>query len=115
AVGTATGKITITVLGENDDEIELQLNNVIYAPNMSSNLFSLMAAYDLGYETRITPGYGLRVFYEDTLVAQTIRDQGALFRIVTTAPLVHARAAQVDKTPEFDINIWHQRLAHLGE
>ena len=58
AVGTATGKITITV-GENDDKIELQLNNVIYAPNMSSNLFSLMAAYDLGYETRITPGYGL--------------------------------------------------------
>ena len=42
---------TITVMSQDNVKMELQLNNVIYAPNMSSNLFSLMAAYDLGYET----------------------------------------------------------------
>ena len=115
AVGTATGKITITVLGENDDEIELQLNNVIYAPNMSSNLFSLMAAYDLGYETRITPGYGLRILHKDTLVAKTVREKGGLFRLMTTK--TYAKLAKVTETttPELDVNTWHRQLVPLSE
>jgi len=84
AIGTGTGTIALTVLGKDDIETELQLNNVIYAPNMSSNLFSLMAAYDRGYETRITPGHGLRIFHKETLVATTVRVQGGLFRLKTT-------------------------------
>ena len=59
AIGIAKGTVRITVIGGDNKETELELNNVIYAPNMSSNLFSLMAVYDLGYETRITPGHGL--------------------------------------------------------
>src|SRR5947207_1183176 len=54
AIGTGIGTIEITVIGQ-DGETELRLNNVIYAPNMH-NLFSLGAACDLGYETRIIPG-----------------------------------------------------------
>ena len=50
-IRTGIGTITITVLGEKDIETELQPNDVIYAPNMSSNLFSLAAAYDRGFET----------------------------------------------------------------
>src|ERR1700733_14124230 len=42
AMGTGMGRITITVLGKEDTETDLQLNDVIYAPNMSSNLFSLV-------------------------------------------------------------------------
>jgi len=67
------GTIAITVLGMDDIETELQLNDVIYAPNMSSNLFSLAAAYDTGFEARITSGYGLRIFYNDTLVANSVQ------------------------------------------
>src|SRR5271154_6732279 len=37
AVGTGIGTTTIKVLGEDEHETELQLNDVIYAPNMSSN------------------------------------------------------------------------------
>src|SRR5579859_3349575 len=48
-IRTGIGTITITVLGEKDIETELQPNDVIYAPNMSSNLFSLAAAYDRGF------------------------------------------------------------------
>src|SRR5271170_1990406 len=82
-IGTGIGTITITVLGENDTEMDVELNNVIYAPSMSSNLFSLMAAHDRGFETRITPGYGLRIFHEDTLVANSVRTAGGLFRLKT--------------------------------
>ena len=51
ATGTGIGTIAVTVMGGDDMETDLQLHDVIYAPNMSSNLFSLAAAYDRGYET----------------------------------------------------------------
>ena len=115
AIGTAKGTITLTVIGENNAETELQLNNVIYAPNMSANLFSLMAAYDLGYETRMTPGHGLRIFHKDALVLKATRDQGGLFQLMTV-PNAQARAAQIgEPNSELDVNIWHRRLGHLGE
>ena len=115
AMGTGTGRITITVLGKDDTETELQLNNVIYAPNMHSNLFSLAAAYDRGFETRITPGYGLRIFHEETIVANSVRVTGGLFRLKTPTD-AFAYAAQVTETTrEIDINTWHRRMGHLGE
>src|SRR5436190_5749024 len=116
-VGTAIGTITITVIGEDDTEAYLDLDNVIYAPNMISNLFSLMAAYDLGYETRITPGHGVRIFHGNTLVAKTVREQGGLFRLKTSMNTyaMKARIPETIITPELDVNIWHRRLAHLGE
>ena len=75
-----------------------------------------MAAYDRGYETRITPGYGLRIFHGEILVAAIVRDEGGLFRLKTTIDS-YAMAAQVSEktTPELDVNIWHRRVGHLGE
>jgi len=82
---------------------------------MASNLFSLMAAYDLGYETRITPGHGLRIFQEDTMVAQTTRDQGGLFRLKTTIDSFAMTAQISDTVSELSVDIWHRRLGHLNE
>src|SRR5579859_6948889 len=115
AIGVGIGTITITVLGENDIKTDLQLNDVVYAPSMNSNLFSLAAAYDRGYETRMTPGYGVRIFHGEELVATTIRAAGGLFRLKTPTD-AFAYAAQVTSvTPELDIDIWHRRMGHLGE
>ena len=116
AIGTGIGTITLTVLGKDDIETELKLNDVIYAPNMTSNLFSLTATYDRGFETRITPGYGLRIFHRETLVATTVRVHGGLFRLRTTTDSYAMVARQApETTPELDINIWHRRMGHLGE
>src|ERR1700733_13405567 len=116
AMGTGMGRITITVLGKDDTETDLELNDVIYAPNMSSNLFSLAAAYDKGFETRITPGYGLRIFHNDTIVAKSVRVAGGLFRLKTPIDSAFALAAQVtEPARELDIDIWHRRMGHLGE
>lgn len=65
--GIAIG--TIIVIGKNDIKIELQLNNVIYTPNISLNLFSLIVVYNLRYKTRITLEYKIKIFHKDTLVA----------------------------------------------
>src|SRR5271156_2285939 len=118
AMGTGIGTVTLTVLGKDDMETDLQLNDVIYAPNMSSNLFSLTAAYDRGFETRITPGYGLRIFHGETVVATTVRVQQGLFRLKTPfdSAFALALAAQVtEPARELDIDIWHRRMGHLGE
>ena len=116
AMGTGIETIILVILGKNDIEMELQLNNVIYASNMSTNLFSLMATYDKDYETRITPGYGLRIFHGETLIIIAIRDEGGLFRLKTTTDS-YAMTTQVSEetTPEIDINIWHKRMSHLDE
>ena len=107
-MGTGIETITLVVLGKDDIETELQLNNVIYAPNMSSNLFSLMAAYDRGYETRMTPGYGLRIFHGETLVAVAVRDQGGLFRLKT---IIDSQAMMATQDPRKDTRTRHQYLA----
>src|SRR5579859_4777204 len=70
AIETAKGTVRITVIEEDNKKMELELNNVIYVPNMSSNLFSLIAAYDLGYKTRITSGHSLGILHNNVLVAQ---------------------------------------------
>ena len=115
AVGTGIGTMTVTVLGGDDTETDLKLNDVIYAPNMSSNLFSLTAAYDRGFETRMTPGYGLRIFYRESVIATAVRTNGGLFRLRTPVD-AYALAAQAPApTPELDVNVWHRRMGHLGE
>src|SRR5579859_3134906 len=38
AIGVGVGSVTLTVLGKDDLETDLQLNEVIYAPTMSTNL-----------------------------------------------------------------------------
>jgi len=107
AIETGIGTITITVLGKNDIDTELQLNNVVYTPSMISNLFSLMAAYDKGYETRIALGCGLRVFHRETIIAHSVRVTGGLFRLKTPTD-AFAYVAQVSETtPELDVNVWH--------
>jgi hypothetical protein len=75
-----------------DDGVHaLQLNNVIYAPDMDANLLSICTLYDLGYEISMKPGKGGSIYKDDMLVASTIRD-GKLFRLKTVQGL-HARAA----------------------
>ena len=73
---------------------------------MSSNLFSLMMIYNKSYETRITPGYDLRIFHEETLITAMIRDQGELFHLKMIIDSHAMIATQVpEKTLELDINI----------
>jgi hypothetical protein len=104
--------ITIIVLEEDDIETKLQLNDVVYAFKMSFNLFSLTVAYDKGFETRITSDYGLRIFHEETLVANIMRVSRGLFRLKTSADAAFikdlfaaAYAAAVAESRELFINI----------
>ena len=76
AIETEKATIRITVIEENNKEIVLNLNNVIYVPNMLFNLFSLMAAYYLKYKIKIMSEHDLRILHNEVLVAQMYREQG---------------------------------------
>jgi len=82
---------------------------------MNSNLFSLNAAYDKGFETRMTPGYGVRIFHKDILVGNTVRVAGGLFRLKTPADANASAYTVAQATVALDMDIWHRRMGHLGE
>jgi hypothetical protein len=50
----------IPVIASNAINI-LQLENVIYAPNVDRNLLSLTTLYDRGYEISMHPQHGINV------------------------------------------------------
>jgi len=67
---------------------------------MDSNQFSLNVAYDKGFETLMTPDYGVRIFRNDVLVANTVQVAGGMFRLKTphNANALAYAAAQAAET-----------------
>jgi hypothetical protein len=79
AYGIAKGRIHLTVKSGNDST-DIILNNVMYAPDMQSNLLSTTVLYDLGFEILMKPGIGTRIMKNGEVLAETIRE-GKLFRL----------------------------------
>ena len=111
AYGIAKGRIQLTVKA-GDEDLDIILNNVLYAPNMQSNLLSTNVLYDLGYEISMKPGVGTRILRNGEVLAETVR-QGKLFRLAIPASVSKAMAART--TQAEDVTVWHRRLAHMGE
>jgi hypothetical protein len=78
--GIGKGKITVYAYAGGCEWNALELNDVIYAPNMDSNLLSTVTLYDKGYEISMHPTYGVNIIKGDTIVANAIRE-GSLFRL----------------------------------
>jgi hypothetical protein len=109
--GIAKGRIQLSVKAGNEI-IDVNLNNVLYAPDMQSNLLSTTVLYDLGYEISMKPGVGTRILKNDDVVAETVRE-GKLFRLAIPGPESMAMAAKTVQAE--DVTVWHRRLAHMGE
>ena len=107
--GTGTGSIIIAIIGENGlHEVELQ--NVMYAPNMEANLLSAVALYDLGYEISMKPGRGMNIIKDDIIIGKTVR-HGKIFRLQTLSNFTAYSAVTVKPEP---LDVWHRRMGHLG-
>jgi hypothetical protein len=107
AFGTGIGTIIIPVIASNTINI-LQLENVIYAPNMDSNLLSLTTLYDRGYEISMHPQHGINILKHGVLVSNTARD-GKLFHLKTVAHQA------LKATTGESIGLWHKKMGHLGQ
>ena len=111
AYGIAKGRIQLAVKA-GDEILEVTLNNVLYAPDMQSNLLSTTVLYDLCYEISMKPGIGTRIFKNDDIITKTVRE-GKLFRLAIPGPESMAMAARTIQAE--DITVWYRRLAHMGE
>ena len=110
--GVGKGKITLNVVaGSKINEVTME---AIYAPDMESNLISTPTLLEKGYEVSMKPSSGVKIFKNGALVADTVKE-GRLFRLKTVRHAA-AKAAEKKKVVKTeDIQVWHQRLAHLGE
>jgi len=95
-----------------DEVIDITLNNVLYAPEMQSNLLSTTVLFDLGYEISMKPSIGTRILKNDDVIAETVQE-GKLFRLAIPGPESMAMAARTAQAE--DVTVWHRRLAHMGE
>ena len=111
AYGIAKGQIHLTVKA-GEQSTDIILNNVLYAPDMQSNLLSTTVLYDLGFEISMKPGAGTRILRDGEVLAETIRE-GKLFRLAMAGPQSMAMAARTVQAE--DVTVWHRRLAHMGE
>lgn len=111
AYGIAKGRIQLSVKADGEI-IDIILNNVLYAPDMQSNLLSTTVLYDLGYEISMKPGVGARILKDDDVIAKTVRE-GELFRLAI--PEFESMAMAARATQAEDVTVWHRRLAHMGE
>jgi hypothetical protein len=106
--GVGIGTIMISAMANNGINT-LQLNNVIYAPQMDANLLSAITLYDHDYEISMNPAIGVNILKDGIIICNTVRE-GSLFRLKTVGGS-QARAAITAES----IDLWHRRLGHLGE
>src|SRR5947199_5627870 len=84
AQGLGIGTINIAVMANENINI-LELQNVVYAPKMKSNLLSLTTLLDRRYEISMNPKTGVNILKDGVLVSNTAR-KGKLFYLKTVQP-----------------------------
>ena len=107
--GVGTGTIWVNVTADNK-VMDIPITDVIYAPDMDSNLLSTTTLYDKGFEISMKPGVGVNILKDKILVSNTTRE-GRLFRLKTVS---HAKVT-VSASKEESVQLWHMRMGHLGE
>ncbi|TMC14556.1 MAG: DDE-type integrase/transposase/recombinase, partial [Chloroflexi bacterium] len=107
AQGLGIGTINIAVMANENINI-LELQNVVYAPKMKSNLLSLTTLLDRGYEISMNPKTGVNILKDGVLVSNTVR-KGKLFYLKTVQPYA------LKTTVAESVGEWHKKMAHLGE
>ena len=105
--GIGIGTIRITTIAD-DKEMEIPITNVIYAPDMHSNLLSTTTLIDRNFHIEMGKT-GVNIFKDGELVSNTIR-VGKLYRLKTAS---YAKVTVSNK--EQSIQLWHRRMGHLGE
>jgi hypothetical protein len=109
--GIGKGSIQITAIVD-DKSIPITLTNVIYTPEMSSNLLSTSIILDLGFKISMKPDQGVNIFKDGRLIVNTVHE-GKLYRLKI---MNYTNKATIASTPrEVDITVWHRCLGHMEE
>ena len=110
AVGVGEVPITTVVDGK---ERRGHLVNVLYVPELATNLISVKQVVGRGCEVNFTSN-GCTITSPTGEVLGTAQLDGKLYKLQTspTPPIVGAVATL--RSPALEAQLWHERLGHMG-
>ena len=60
---TTSGTIFLYFFNDDGEKIKLKVKGVLYVPDLSRRLFSLMSLFDQGHSISMQKGYGIRIIF----------------------------------------------------
>ena len=113
ALINAEGKGTIEMdLTVNDNAIKGLLTDVLYVPEIRKNLFSIGKAISQNLE--LTFQQNEATFFSKGLPIMTVTKRNTLYYINGTVAAPHQANAAASSASNKSIQLWHQRLGHVG-
>ncbi|UYV79406.1 hypothetical protein LAZ67_17002496, partial [Cordylochernes scorpioides] len=105
----AKGKGNIDILSYVDSqEINATLLDVLYIPELESNLFSISTATKHGL-TLICKGNQIKLTKNSKVLVTGIKDNSNLYRI-----FIKAKQSSQTHVAQLSLDIWHQRMGHVN-
>ncbi len=105
------GRVTQQVIVEGE-EINLQFNNVLHTPKLTSNLISVACLCDVGYQVLFSAEEAIVFNVMGAFLCKQGVDRMYVLgstQVITNAPEVKAFVSMTKPT---DIQMWHRRLVH---
>ncbi|UYV60728.1 hypothetical protein LAZ67_1002045 [Cordylochernes scorpioides] len=105
----ANGKGNIDILSYVDSqEINATLLDVLYIPELETNLFSISTATKHGL-TLICKGNRIKLTKNSKVLVTGIKDNSNLYRI-----FIKAKQSSQTHVAQLSLDIWHQRMGHVN-
>ena len=116
---TVANNNTVLVKGEGAvdvialDKNVIRLNNVLFVPDLSANLFSVSKATTHGFKTQFCKKECKISKNGEVLISANLI--GNIYRVALKPPIQSNENTPIAAlASSVDINVWHQRLAHLN-
>ncbi|KAL0860331.1 hypothetical protein ABMA27_009736 [Loxostege sticticalis] len=102
------GKVDLNVVGENGKIATIKVENVLYVPELATNLLSVSQIIKKGCNVQFDKE-GSKIFNKDNQLITSAKLINNMYRLNT-----HSVPAYISAVKDDDSFVWHQRMAHLN-
>lgn len=102
------GKVTLNVLNGNGKINTISVQNVLYVPELTTNLLSVSQIINSGCQVQFDQK-GCMIFNKNNEKVAVAKMINNMYRLN-----IHSVQAYISATKDSDFYLWHQRLAHLN-
>lgn len=102
------GKINLNVIAKDGSEQTIQVKNVLYVPELASNLLSVSQMIKNGCSVQFS-NHGCKILNNKNAEVASAKLINNMYRLNT-----NSISAYICKNNENDYYLWHQRMAHLN-
>lgn len=102
------GKVDLNVVGENGKIAKIQVENVLYVPELATDLLSVSQIIKKGCNVQCNKE-GSKIFNKNNQLIASAKLINNMYRLNT-----HCVPAYISSVKDNDFYLWHQRMAHLN-